>query len=244
MVLLLLLLNCSIWSDSQERLLTLSSRDFLKMLSNRHFMMLLLSCSIQVGLSWALGSVIGQIMQPCGYPNRLVGQALMITTISGVLGSFCLAMFLRLYHREYFTVFKVLMALTCSGTFLIFGFNQPSNTVLVLLSWVVYGFFSGPLSSIALELAAEMTYPIPADNSAALLFIVATVVYFACAVLLTPLLHLPESVSCSVTLTHASTFVCAFSFAGVLVALPVRATFNRAEISSKERSLRTTSFVY
>ena len=208
------------------------------MLSNRQFMMLLFSLSIQVGLSWARGSVIGQLMQPCGYSDRLVGQALMITTSSGVLGAFCLAMFLRLYHREYFTVYKVLMALTCCGTFLVLGFNQPSNTVLVLLSWTVYGFFSSPLSSIALELAAEMTYPIPADNSAALLFTVATGVYFSCAVILTPLLHLPESVSCSVRITHASIFVFAFSLAGVLVALPVTATFNRSEISAKERSLR------
>lgn len=208
------------------------------MLSNRQFMMLLLSLSIQVGLSWALGSVIGQLMQPCGYSDSLVGQALMITTSSGVLGSFCLAMFLRLYHREYFTVYKVLMALTCFGTFLVFGFNQPSNTVLVLFSWTVYGFFSSPLSSIALELAAEMTYPIPADNSAALLFTVATGVYFVCAVLLTPLLLLPESMSCSVTLTYASIFVCVLSFVGILVALPVTATFNRAEISAKERALR------
>ena len=208
------------------------------MLSNRQFVMLLISVSIQVGLSWALGTVIGQLIQPCGYSDLFVGQALMITTSSGVLGSFCLAILLRTHHKEYFTVYKVLMALTCFGTVLVFAFNQPGNTVIVLLSWVVYGFVSGPLSSIALELAAEMTYPIPADNSAALLFTVATGVYFACAVLLTPLLRLRESITCSVTVTHTSVFVCVLSFTAVVIALPLTATFNRAEISAKERSLR------
>ena len=61
------------------------------MLKNSDFVCLLVSFSLQVGLSWAIASVIGQVLQPCGYSDDLVGQALFVTTASGATGSFVIA---------------------------------------------------------------------------------------------------------------------------------------------------------
>ena len=74
------------------------------MLNDIDFVLLLMSFSLQVGLSWGLASVIGQLIQPCGYSDDLVGQALFITTASGTIGSFCLAYVLRSNHHQYFFI--------------------------------------------------------------------------------------------------------------------------------------------
>ena len=56
--------------------------------------------------------------------------------------------------------------IVCLGTCLwCLGANQPGNIASVVAAYIMYGFFSSPLTPITLEHAAEMTYPIPADNS-------------------------------------------------------------------------------
>ena len=200
------------------------------MLKNSDFMLLLISFSLQVGLSWAVASVIGQILQPCGYSDNLVGRALFLSTVSGAVGSYLLALVLRTNHHKYFLIYKVLMIVTAVGVLLCFGFNRPNEDALLILCWMFYGFNTGPLTSTSLELAAEMTYPIPADNSATLLFTVAIGVYFACALVLTPLLEL--STSCSSVVTPASISICLFSIAASMAAIPMKPLFQRKDIAA------------
>lgn len=208
------------------------------MLTNFNFVMLLISFALQVGLSWALGSVIGQILQPCGYSDELVGKALLITTVAGTIGSFISAYVLYYCHRSYFYIYKIMVLLTSIGCLLVFRVNQPGGPFLVLFCWMLYGITCGPLTPVSLELAAEMTYPIPADNSATLLFTMAVSVYFACAVVLTPLLRLQESSTCSAFLSPAALTACAISLTAILTALPMKPLFNRKEMSDKELAIR------
>lgn len=208
------------------------------MMDDTDFVHLLISFSLQVGLSWALASIIGQLIQPCGYSDDIVGQALLITSVAGTFGSFFLAYLLRSNHEKYFFVYKVLIVLTSTGCLLCFAVNRPNQDVFILLCWMFYGFTAGPLTPVTLELAAEMTYPIPADNSAALLFTVAIGVYFVCTVALTPLLRSSTSMSCSSIITPASASVCAVTALASLIAIPLKPLFKRREMAAKEHANR------
>ena len=62
--------------------------------------------------------------------------------------------------------------------------NPPPPTSLSLTTICLFSFPSYPLLLLS-GLAAEMTYPIPADNSAALLFTGAITVFFFATIVLT-----------------------------------------------------------
>jgi hypothetical protein len=208
------------------------------MLTNIDFLRLLMSFSLQAGLSWALSAVLGQLLQPCGYSGTLVGQVLLLNTFAGSLGSFSLAYFLRDNHQNYFFIYKVLVIVTAVGCFLVFGFNQPGSTAVILLCWTLYGLASGPLSPVVLELAAEMTYPIPADNSTTLLYTVAIIFYFSIAMVLTPLLNTSRSATCADIITPTSTVSSALALLSFFIALPIKIMFNRKDMAAKEFELR------
>lgn len=91
---------------------------------------------------------------------------------------------------------------------------------------------------MSLELAAEITFPIPADNSATLLFTVGIAVYFVLAMVIAPLLHLNTSKTCSSIFNIASYSICTVSIMGGLMALRLRTLFIRKEMSLKELNLR------
>lgn len=210
------------------------------MLANIDFLRLLVSFSVEVGITWALSAVLGQLLQPCGYSGTLVGKVLLFNTFAGSLGSFSLAYFLRDNHQNYYFIYKFLIVLTAVGCFLVFGFNQPGNATLILWCWTLYGFASGPLSPVTLELAAEMTYPIPADNSTTLLYTVAIGVYFSIAMVLTPLLGTARSVTCSDIITPTSTVSSGLALLAFFIALPIKVLFNRKDLAAKELALRQT----
>ena len=218
-------------------------RDFSTMLTDPDFVLLLISFSLQVGMSWALASVIGQLVQPCGYADNLVGQALLITATAGTIGSFCLAYVLRSNHHNYFFIYKLLIVSTMMMCMICFSVNKPGGPYLVLMSWMLYGLSTGPLTPVALELAAEMTYPIPADNSATLLFCVAIGVYFLCTVMLTPLLHIDVSVHCYSIVTPASITVILLSIIGTSIAIPMKPLFKRKDMAAKERANRNITAI-
>ena len=100
--------------------------------------------------------------------------------------------------------------------------NRPGHFGELVVPWVLYGLASGPLVPVTLGLAAEITYPIPADNSAALLFTGAITVFFCVTVLLTALLRLPASQSCASLATPASVMLTMLVLVGAGIALPMQ----------------------
>jgi MFS family permease len=177
---------------------------------------------VQVGVSWALASVVGQLVQPCGYSNTVVGVLSIGCGFSGVFGSFGTAWVLQRYPDSILTVQKVMLVLTAGTALWCLAVNRPGHFGQLVAPWVLYGLASGPLVPVTLGLAAEITYPIPADNSAALLFTGAITVFFVVTILLTALLRLPTSQSCSNLVTPASVMLTLLVLVGAGIALPMR----------------------
>ena len=73
--------------------------DFYTMFQNRNFVLLFVSFSIQVGITWVFMAVVGQMIGPCGYSTDIVGGALAGMGFAGVFGSFVIAFILRTCRR-------------------------------------------------------------------------------------------------------------------------------------------------
>jgi len=124
------------------------------------------------------------------------------------------------------------MCLWCLGANVVN--KSPGNVYNVVAAYIVYGMIGGPIIPITLEYAAEMTYPIPADNSAALLFV--GVNYFALFATLGVgrlLATDPVSRTCSSIASQAAIMLMVFAIFGAVVLLPIKPTYRRATLSEK-----------
>ena len=215
--------------------------DFRVMLSNRNFVLLLAAFSIQVGISWVFMAVVGQMIYPCNYDVTVVGGALAGLNFAGVFGSFCIAWILRRFKHSatwYVHMQKLWFLLATATCLWCMGVNVPGDIALVICAWISYGFITGPLTPITLEHAAEITYPIPADNSAALLFTGVNMVFLAVVLGVTPLLTHNVSTTCSSIVTPSSALLFFFIIIGGFVAMPMTAEFRRKAVNEKAEEQR------
>jgi hypothetical protein len=207
-------------------------RDFGTMLSDSNFVMLLCAFSIQTGISWVFMAVVGMLIGPCGYDWTIVAGALSGMGFAGVFGSFLIANVLRVWHNGYNIIQKVCFVLCGAACLWCVGSNQPGNAANIVIAYIVYGGISCPLTPVTLEYAADMTYPIPADNSAALLFTGVNMVFLAVTLGVGPLLATDEvSLTCSSIVSKTSTVLIVFTCVGSVIALPMRASYKRAAVT-------------
>ena len=130
------------------------------------------------------------------------------------------------------TIQKIYFILCLGVCLWCLGANQPGNAGSVVAAYIMYGFISCPLTPITLEHAAEMTYPIPADNSAALLFTGVNVVFLAVTLGVGPLLAVdPVSLTCSSIKSNAALVILVFALFGGVIGLPMVASLKRAAIT-------------
>ena len=217
--------------SSLSDLLSQMMKDFSDMTADLTFVVLLIAFSLEVGVSWALASVVGQLVQPCGYNNTVIGIISLGSGFSGIFGSFATAWVLQNYPDSLLLMQKIILMLTATTALWILAVNQPSHFITLVIPWVAYGLASGPLLPVTLALAAEITYPIPADNSAALLFTGAIVVFFFTTIVLTSLLRMEASSTCSSLINPASILITLLVLVGAGIALPMTiGKFKRREL--------------
>lgn len=206
--------------------------DFKVMLSNVNFVLLMASFSIEIGVCWAFMAVVGQMIYPCGYDVAVVGIAGSSLSFAGVIGSFVVAQYLR-SHKNYVWTQKAILTLTAISAILCLISNAPGNLIFVIAAWNIFGFFQGPLIPITLEHAAEITYPIPADNSAALLFTGVNIVCLVMTLSLTPMLTDNVSLNCSSIISPAAILVFFVVIFGALLSYPIKPEYKRMKVALK-----------
>ncbi|CAH1108881.1 unnamed protein product [Psylliodes chrysocephalus] len=138
------------------------------LMKNKSFVLLLLSYGINVGVFYAISTLLNQIVL-FYYPGASAdaGRIGLVIIVAGMLGSVCCGIVLDKYHK-----FK-------ETTLVVYGFSLISMVVYTFtLSkgiYVVYvisallGFFMTGLLPVGFELAAELTYPAPEGTSSGLL---------------------------------------------------------------------------
>ena len=182
---------------------------------NRNFMYLALSFSLLTGLGWTFLTIVGQLIEPCGFSNETAGLADAVFMGFNALGCFA-AVPLVEQTRAYLELQQSFSWLTAASALGVFASARPGGMWAVLAAWAASGFFMGPLTPLSVEHAAEMTYPIAANSSTTVLNILANLVGFVETVLLTPLLQLTRSADCQTPITWAAGFTLACVAVGLV----------------------------
>lgn len=203
-------------------------RDCRVLSKNRNFLLLLTAFSIGAGTSWALLTVLAQLIQPCGYDDTVAGNAGGILLGAGVVMALLMGPVLE-RTRAYVWLQKAFFGLAVAGTVLVLAVNQPNHSGLLLGAYAVFGVALMPLFPITLEHAAELTFPVPPDNAAAVLLLCANIFSLVLTFILTPLVQLPVSAGCSSIVTPAAGVMLGFMVLAFLVVLPMRKDYRRLE---------------
>jgi hypothetical protein len=200
--------------------------DTRSLLVHANFMYLNLSFSLLTGIGWTYLTIVGQLLEPCGYSNMLAGIANAVFMGANALGCFVAAPIVE-STRGYVPMQRACSWLTALTTLAVVGTARPGAPAAVLLAWAALGFAMGPLTPISFEHAAEMTYPLPANSSTSLLNVAANLVGFIQTVVITPLLADATSGTCSSVVTPAAGFTLGCAGVGLVFTQLVTKEYRR-----------------
>ncbi len=203
--------------------------DLSTLFRHRNFMLLAAIFSLVAGMSWALPTVEGQLIEPCGYSSRVAGGAGAALMAAGVLSCAAAAPLLSAGGHSYVNVQRWLVFASAAATMLVLATNKPGNAGALLASWAALGAAQGPLGPVTLEHAAEMTFPMSADSSSAALFIISNLWSFVQVSALSPLLARRVSRTCASTLTPAAALIGTCLAVGCCLVMLLREEGRRAE---------------
>ena len=181
--------------------------DFAALLANRNFLALLWGFGLGLGVFNALLTLLSQVISPCGYGDDTAGTAGAALLGAGLVGAGLAGAALD-RTQAFVPLLQGGIALGLASLIFMVSSLRPNAEAALVGSFGVLGFFLMPLLPLALENAAEATFPVREDNSASLMLGLGNYVGFAVNYALQALL--PGAASCSSVLTAP---------AGLLVAL-------------------------
>lgn len=133
-----------------------------QLLSNRDYVLLMLSYGINVGLGYSIQTILNQILEPL-WPGDdiLVGNSGFIIILAGAFGSVLFGHLLDRSHR--YRMANILLTIGGAVSILVFGIavSGTHSRSAVYLGSAVIGFFQTGVVVAGLELAVELTYPSP-----------------------------------------------------------------------------------
>ncbi|XP_045470838.1 uncharacterized MFS-type transporter C09D4.1 [Harmonia axyridis] len=138
------------------------------LLVNGPYILLLLAYGINVGIFYAISTLLNQIiLQYYKDAEADAGRIGVLIVFAGMLGSVICGVILDKFHRfKETTVAVYAMSLV---SMVIFSFALDKGMVHVYIVSGLLGFFMTGLLPVGFELAAELTYPEPEGTSAGLL---------------------------------------------------------------------------
>jgi hypothetical protein len=220
-----------------------------------NFMLLNVSSGLLTGLVYALCTCIGQLMRPCGDSNDAAGVALAALAAASTVGVVLYLYMLRGMDalnpaavaaplvasapaaRAPYVAHQIGWSLsTCVGIGAVLAVTRSGMPqAAVVAAWALLGLLSGTLlnGALTMEHAAEMTFPLPANVSVALLSVTSSVISFAQVVVGTALLQAPSSAACSTPATPFAAFTVASAAVGLAAVALLRPEYRRAEVEAR-----------
>ncbi|CAG9853909.1 unnamed protein product [Phyllotreta striolata] len=138
------------------------------LMRNKSFIYLLLAYGINVGVFYAISTLLNQIVLRY-YPGASVdaGRIGLVIIVAGMLGSIVCGVILDKFHKFKETTL-VVYSFSLVGM-VIYTFTISKGIVVVYIISAILGFFMTGLLPVGFELATELTYPIPEGTPAGLL---------------------------------------------------------------------------
>ncbi|CAH0724492.1 unnamed protein product, partial [Brenthis ino] len=140
-----------------------------KLLTNRNYILLLISYGLNVGVFYAISTLLNELVLTY-YPgaNEDAGRIGLAIVVAGMVGSVVCGLILDKTHRFKETTLAVYAA-TVVGM-IIFTFTLDCGYIgVVYFSSIVLGFFMAGYLPVGFEFASEVTYPEPEGTTSGIL---------------------------------------------------------------------------
>ncbi|XP_032527225.2 heme transporter FLVCR2 isoform X2 [Danaus plexippus] len=140
-----------------------------KLLTNRNYILLLISYGLNVGVFYAISTLLNELVLTY-YPgaNEDAGRIGLVIVVAGMVGSVVCGLVLDKTHRFKETTLAVYAASVLG--MLVFTFTLDCGYIAVVyFSSIVLGFFMAGYLPVGFEFASEVTYPEPEGTTSGIL---------------------------------------------------------------------------
>lgn len=203
-------------------------KDFISLLTNRHYLILLFSFSLGLALFNAITTVLAQLIQPTGYSSNDAGVFGAVIIIAG-LANALIAGFIMDRTHLYRPILKILLVGACASGIYFVLILQPNKYYPLVVSIGLMGFFLLPLLPVSFECAVECTYPIRSEWSTGLLLCVGNVLGGIFVFFLQYLITLAPVSNSGLIFTPASIFILCCLVIATLVLFTYNGPYLRLE---------------
>lgn len=207
--------------------------DFSALLSNRNFWSLLVGFGVFSAAFNALLTLISQLLLPCGYGNDTAGFSGAALLGAGLFGAGLSGVLLD-KTQAFLTLLRAFLGLELIAMMFLLSSLRPGAEVTLVISFGVTGFFLMPLLPLALENAAECTFPCSEDNSAALLLGLGNYLGMIAIFALEALMLYPSVVSCSTVFTPSAGFLFGIILFSTLMLVMFKKDYRRSQAKDGE----------
>lgn len=190
-------------------------RDCRALLTNANFLRLMLGFGTGLGIFNALLTLLAQWVAPCGISNDTAGEAGGALLGAGLVAAGVAGVVLERSRAYVPTLRALIVAAVCATIFALASIG-PGRDVMLLAAFACLGATLIPLLPVALENAAECSYPVAEDTSSALLMTVGQLVGIVLIYGLPPLLALSPDCSSVATPAAALLLACMLLAAGAI----------------------------
>ena len=206
--------------------------DLLQLLFNIQFVILVLIFAVFIGFINGLATVINQYTAAFGYNSNNAGLFGLCITIGGTLGTFIGGMIME-KTKQFNIILKCTIVLSYStvGILVCSELKQDNGMILYIL-FAAYGFFTWPLISVAIEAAAETTYPISEDIGIGVIMVVTSA--FTTAIVMVWDIFLPtknESYHNN-TFNYSTLYVMSIQTVGLILGFMYNGKYKRLNVDS------------
>jgi predicted MFS family arabinose efflux permease len=189
-------------------------QDLRRLLTNRHYLILLFGFSVGMAIFSSMTTVLSQLIKPSDYSSGNAGVFGALIIISGLVSTIIIGIIMDRTHA-YRLLLKILLLGACASAFYFIVILRPNMLYPLGVSIGLLGFFLMPLLPISFECAVECTYPVRAEWSTGLLLCIGNMLGAGFTFLLGYLITLAPRYKSGVIFTPASIFIiCVYVIAG------------------------------
>jgi len=146
------------------------------LLRDRNFLTLAVASGTIIGTFWTFCTVIGSLLLPLAYTEAQIGAVGFAFIGAGAAGLLCAGPLID-RTRAYSALMRLCVWSAAFFSLLLVRVARASNFVPLLLVCSALGFWLTAIQAVALETAAEITYPVSESTSSGLIFGAAVAVY-------------------------------------------------------------------
>ena len=201
--------------------------DFAALFANRNFWPLFVGFGLGLGIFNALLTLLSQLILPCGYGDDDAGSAGAALLVAGLVGAGVAGALLD-RTQAFVPLLQGGIVLEVAAIIFLLSSLRPNAEAALIASFGLVGAFLLPLLPLALENAAETTYPCSEDNSASLMLGLGNVVGLVAVFALEPLI---AANTCASVFTPSAGLILAIMAVAAAAICFFRKDYRRTEAS-------------